>query len=72
MAAGQLSKPGTQYGPCKTACRHIDCAETRATAEARCRLCGERIGYQTLFYREANGVVAHERCAALDAEAQMS
>ena len=52
MAAGQLSKPGTKYGPCKTDCKHKDCAQTRTMADTPCRICGKTIGYNTLFFQE--------------------
>lgn len=59
MAAAFISEPGTKHGPCKTPCKHEDCAQSRKMAEGICRLCGKPIGYETRFYmdpenREAN------------------
>lgn len=50
MAAGMLPLPGTEYGPCVSACEHRDCAATRTTAESVCPLCGDPIGYETRYY----------------------
>jgi hypothetical protein len=50
MAAGILSKPGTEYGPCAKECQHTDCRKTREMAEARCTICRKPIGYDTRFY----------------------
>lgn len=52
MAAIQLPRPGTKYGPCKAACEHSDCAATRNMVARVCRLCGQAIGYATLFYSD--------------------
>lgn len=51
MAAATLPTPGTEVGPCTTACEHTDCAETRRMAETCCVYCGQPIGYETRFYR---------------------
>jgi hypothetical protein len=50
MAAGILSKPGTQYGPCEAECQHVDCQGTREMAAAPCLICKKPIGYDTRFY----------------------
>lgn len=51
MAAGMLPRPGTEYGPCLKACEHLDCAETRRMALAKCDICGKPIDFETRFYR---------------------
>lgn len=51
MAAGVLSAPGTQRGPCKGDCRHKDCAAIRQMAESICPKCDKAIGYDTRFYQ---------------------
>lgn len=79
MAAGSLPEPGTQYGPCVPTCKHIDCAATRATAGAPCRLCNEVIGYERAFYHEraesksvveARDSFVHAVCAETEVEEQ--
>jgi hypothetical protein len=60
MAAGILSIPGTQFGPCADACHHSDCASTRMIAESVCRFCDKEIGFDTRFYND-NGYV-HASC----------
>lgn len=50
MAASQLSKPGTMYGPCIGECNHADCVGTRKMAEFICKHCGKAIGYDDRFY----------------------
>lgn len=49
MAAGIMSEPGSQRGPCVD-CVHIDCAEIRADAQRICPACGAPIGYGRRFY----------------------
>ncbi|MBA7528380.1 hypothetical protein ES705_20563 [subsurface metagenome] len=46
MAYTILPKPGSEVGPCKEACEHTDCAQTRAWADALCPKCNEAIGYE--------------------------
>ncbi len=58
MAAGYLSPPGTEYGPCDTDCAHTDCAQTRAMAKAPCVRCDKEIGYDTGFYRAEEAVTS--------------
>ncbi|HEY7195479.1 MAG TPA: hypothetical protein VH439_17180 [Gemmatimonadales bacterium] len=64
MAAGSLGKPGTERGPCATACRHIDCREIREWARALCHYCGKEIGYETRFYRQGEDEEPHTRAVA--------
>lgn len=52
MAAGVLSEPGTQYGPCIEDCKHVDCAATRRHAAVICPDCHKPIGYGNRFYRD--------------------
>jgi hypothetical protein len=61
MAAGILSKPGTEYGPCASPCKHIDCAKSREQAASHCALCSTPIGYDRRFYLETVGLV-HADC----------
>jgi hypothetical protein len=64
MAAGFLSAPGTEYGPCEGECQHADCASTRRLAEKVCPHCDEPIGYDRGFYQDgAWTVLEHEVCA---------
>mgnify|MGYP000847689096 CR=1 FL=1 len=51
MAAGILQKPGSKFGPCGEACRHLDCADTRKIAATECPYCSKPIGYGRLFYQ---------------------
>ena len=67
MAAGTLAVPGTKHGPCAEECQHRDCAATRRSAEGRCRICGELIGYGTRVYWE-DGVYVHADCVEDEAE----
>jgi hypothetical protein len=55
MAASTLPEPGKivrgeEIGPCIEPCEHTDCAATRRMAETHCSICGQVIGYETLFY----------------------
>ena len=52
MAAGFISEPGTEYGPCAKTCKHIDCIENRCIAATTCKICGKPIGYRKRFYQE--------------------
>jgi hypothetical protein len=60
MAAGQISKPGSRYGPC-VECSHIDCAKSRDMAQTICGICSEPIGYETGFYIDEGNLV-HAYC----------
>jgi hypothetical protein len=60
VAAGVLSKPGTEYGPCNQPCHHTDCAGTRTIAETVCRFCDKPIGYDRRFYNDEGYV--HASC----------
>lgn len=69
MAAGMLPRPGSKLGPCKSACVHRDCGETRMMAEEMCRICRKPIGYDRLFFSEGTiRQLVHESCAARLAE----
>lgn len=61
MAAGILSAPGTEYGPCATDCAHIDCKQTHEMAAATCHVCGKAIGYGKRFYRQGL-TLSHAPC----------
>lgn len=50
MAAAALNHPGTEAGPCKEFCEHLDCAATRRMASTICPGCSEPIGYGKRFY----------------------
>ena len=65
MAAGTISAPGSEYGPCTDDCAHIDCAASRDTAESPCTMCGHPIGYETRFYADRPGWV-HALCLEED------
>ena len=63
MAAGILQGPGKKLGPCRSACKHRDCVETREQAASPCRFCQKAIGYETRFYRSGfSGDLAHGVC----------
>ena len=55
MAAVQIAKPGTQYGPCIEKCEHTDCDATRKMAQALCSLCEKPIGYGVRFFIDEGG-----------------
>lgn len=58
MAAGILSKPGAEYGPCVDACEHLDCKSLRTIAESVCPLCQKPVGYERRFYHITPDLVA--------------
>lgn len=62
MAAGTLSAPGTEHGPCEEKCEHADCRETRLMSATVCHYCEEPIGYETRFYRDEGGELVHASC----------
>jgi len=64
MAAGMISKPGSEYGPCLDEdCGHTDCAASRKIAATACALCDEPIGYERLFFQRENWtVLEHVAC----------
>lgn len=64
MAAGYLSPPGTEFGPCEE-CDHHDCGKVRAEAESKCKLCGKSIGYHRGFYRDDEYGNAHRMVHAV-------
>jgi hypothetical protein len=62
-------KPGSAAGPCIGACKHLDCAGLRASAEALCYYCKKPIGYETPWVMigttlkdGAKGEPAHFNC----------
>ncbi len=61
MAAGILPKPGSKLGPCKDACKHIDCEETRDRATSQCLYCRKPVGYGVRVYQHGDYTV-HARC----------
>ena len=61
MAAGILPRPGTQYGPCKTKCKHIDCTETRERGESKCLYCNKKVGFGVRVYQHGDYTV-HALC----------
>lgn len=77
MAAGFLSKPGSDYGPCATLedgheCTHIDCVATRGIAGTKCRICAEPIGYDRRFYNDPHDGLVHEVCLSNEIEAELA
>lgn len=63
MAAGIISKPGTQFGPCfQSGCQHTDCNHSRKMAVTQCRLCLETIGYETRYYNDDTYGLVHAAC----------
>jgi hypothetical protein len=63
MAAGVLPKPGSKFGPCRAACKHRDCQQTKRDAFTVCRFCSQSIGYDVRFVRaRLSGSLAHESC----------
>ncbi len=66
MAAGILPKPGTKGGPCKNACKHVDCADTRERAASTCLYCKKAVGYGVRVYQHGEYTVhadCHEEAA---------
>lgn len=57
-----LPMPGTEYGPCATACRHRDCEATRQQARQKCELCGLELGYEIPLASDTEGKLAHLDC----------
>ena len=62
MAAGTLSAPGTQFGPCAIGCKHTDCAKTREMADTLCTVCLNAIGYDVRFYELDDKTLVHANC----------
>jgi hypothetical protein len=63
MAAGILSRPGTETGPCETPCEHSDCRISREMAYSACVICGLEIGFGTRFYNTNKpNVFVHASC----------
>ena len=62
MAAGILSAPGTEHGPCEEICAHKDCALTRKMATVLCHHCGQPIGYDRGFFAvDTIGITDHTK-----------
>jgi hypothetical protein len=57
-----IAKPGSEYGPCLSECKHRDCAASRTMVVIVCRICNQRIGYETRFYFEDNNLPVHGLC----------
>ena len=68
MAAGVLSKPGTEFGPCAGNCNHTDCEQTKVMAQTGCKYCHQPIGYDRRFFRFEGHQLAHESCAYKEQE----
>jgi len=69
MAAGFISLPEAEYGPCNEACAHKDCAESRRIAEAPCRICGDPIGYEKSYFQEKGWTIfVHWSCFMAEVE----
>lgn len=63
MAASRLPKPGSKLGPCRKACKHIDCAQTRAMAARPCAICETPIQYERRFYSHSGiDELTHAEC----------
>lgn len=63
-----IEKPGSKYGPCVNECEHRDCEASRRLVVKVCRICNERIGYETRFYFEGNNHPVHGLCLDLENE----
>ena len=59
-----IPEPGSEFGPClDEKCGHTDCAASREQAAAKCRVCGEPIGYNRGFYGpDETGRAIHFAC----------
>ena len=69
MAAGYTAdKPGSQFGPCKGECKHIDCAQHRVDAALKCPYCRKRIGWKARVYAHGKYLV-HAACHETAVEA---
>jgi len=71
MAAGLISKPGTEYGPCEGSCTHSDCKSLRKIAQSECYICGQTIGYDKRFYEDASGFT-HAICTEKQIEEEQN
>lgn len=73
MAAGFVSAPGTEFGPCVLGCAHKDCADSRRIAQSKCEICKKPIGYDKRYYQSENWTVfGHAVCANKEAEKRIS
>lgn len=73
MAAGYFESPGSEFGPCRNRCQHVDCKDTKRMARSKCPHCGKRIGWTKRFYvletnPETNAAIklAHASCHERD------
>jgi len=66
MAAGRISEPGTEFGPCPEPCHHTDCAQLRKTTEAICRFCDKPIGYAVRFYVDPDNEKSYVHALCLE------
>lgn len=64
MGYAMIAAPGTEYGPCKEMCTHVDCEVYRDMANEICRFCGKPIGYERAYYRDpdASDPMVHASC----------
>jgi hypothetical protein len=67
MAASLIAKPGTKFGPCKDACEHVDCRQSRELVNTCCFFCHSRIGYNKMFVTSGKRA-AHDTCCELAVE----
>lgn len=68
MAASFISKPGTEFGPCKEDCIHEDCRWMKMIVASKCAICFEPIGYERRYFLNKDGIglapsLEHESCA---------
>lgn len=69
MAAGFVSSPGSEFGPCVLGCLHTECESSRRIAQSKCAICKKPIGYEKRYYQSKNWTVfEHAICAEEAAE----
>jgi len=61
MAVGYLPEIGSESGPCKDDCGHVDCAETKRMLLTECRWCDLSIGYRGFYNDTPDGEPAWSR-----------
>lgn len=64
-----IPRPGSELGPCREACMHIECKRAKNMANSNCRLCGRQLGYESQFCSDPAtlGVIqsqVHSQCLA--------
>lgn len=58
-----VDAPGTQRGPCKRKCGHMDCQWSRRIAISICDICRKPIGFGKWYIRKEDGSGrCHLRC----------